>query len=221
MPPSFLSCPIAKRRWEFIRQCGLSLKYFDPQFFICYCSSHPENNVTGERAGKTYRLPKGWTGFSLKLDAARCSADSVFAKWPVAYHGTTVTGMKGIVEVGTLLPPGARDPSGTVIGARNGRPGRSEEEAPKDREGCVFFSPLVDYATHTVHSSWELHPIEGRVRVALQLRVRPGYRTHHSTIKGFSVADGEQVYRGQEEWLTDRHGSICVYRVLVQDDGTR
>ena len=88
-------------------------------------------------------------------------------------------------------------------------------------EGRIFFSPLIDYAAHPVHSAPDKVVLRGHAitfSVVLQLRVRPGFSVHPSTINKFSPHPKQAAYKGKEEWFTNRHGSAVFYRLLIKDN---
>lgn len=220
---AFLSCHVAKRRMELLRASGLWLSHLlDEAGHKCYCDRcEPGTDQVYRRGGETYRLPHGFTRFGIAVDASRKEAEKVFDTWPVAYHGTTLSHLGQILETGTLIPMGAKLPNGQPLKSRDEgrmREGRTAD-ATRNQEG-IFFTPLVDYASHDVHASASRVSLRGRehqVKVVLMLRVRPGFERSPSTIRGFSPHSSEAAYRGQEEWSTSRHASVVIYGVLLKD----
>jgi hypothetical protein len=109
---------------------------------------------------------------------------------------------------GMLLPTGFTGPVGKKIGGRDEEHRRADRlpSASDDSRGKIFFSPLVDYASHPVHSTPDIVQLRGcriRVSVVLQLKVAPSYSKHPSTIDGFTPHETQKEYSGQEEWFTE------------------
>jgi hypothetical protein len=209
-------CSVARRRFELLRYLGLPDCLFDfsEQSLVCYCGQtsgchcySPSSRTIFTRAGHSYRLPVGYTGFGLHVNAPKFEANKVWDSWPVAYHGTTVHAVKSILRTGMLLPTGFTGPDGKKVGGRDEKSRRDGRVAASDDDsmGKIFFSPLVDYASHPVHSTPDVVQLRGcrvRVSIVLQLRVAPSFSKHASTIDGFCPHESQTEYSGQEEWFT-------------------
>ena len=210
-------CPVARRRFELIRYLGLPDCIFDfsDKSLVCYCGhtsgchcSSPAARTIFSRAGHSYRLPVGYTGFGLCVNSPKFEAHNVWESWPVAYHGTTIHAVKSIIRTGMLLPTGFTGPDGKKIGGRDETSRRDGRSAAidDDSNGKIFFSPLVDYASHPVHATPDVVQLRGcriRVSIVLQLRVAPSFSQHPSTIEGFEMHESQREYLGQEEWFTE------------------
>jgi hypothetical protein len=211
-------CPLAKRRFEIIRYLGLpdclfnfcdkSLRCFCGVTSGCFCST-ASGGPLFERGGQPYRVPVGYTGFGLHLSAPKFESKNVWTDWPVAYHGTTIHAVKSILQTGMLLPTGFKGPDGKKIGGRDEKSRRAyrlPSSVKDDSNGKIFFSPLINYASHPVHSTPDIVQLRGchiRVSVVLQLRVAPSFSTQPSTIDGFAPHTSQMQYLGQEEWFTE------------------
>jgi hypothetical protein len=211
-------CPLARRRLEIIRYLGLpeclfnfcdkSLRCFCGVTSGCFCSSASGKDVF-HRGGHQYKVPVGYTGFGLHVSAPKFETKKIWEDWSVAYHGTTIHAVKSILQTGMLLPTGFKGPDGKKVGGLDEK-GMREKRLPSsvehESEGKIFFSPLIDYASHPVHSTPDIVQLRGcriRVSVVLQLRVHPSFSKQRSTIDGFNPHKDQMVFSGQEEWFTE------------------
>jgi hypothetical protein len=87
-------CPLARRRFELIRYLGLPDCLFDfsKEALTCYCGissgchfSSASGKTVFQRAGQSYRLPSGYTGFGLCVNSPKFEGENIWDKWPVAY----------------------------------------------------------------------------------------------------------------------------------------
>lgn len=201
--PRTVTCP--KGYFElclrFLNSSGLPMAYFDLSPVSgarCYCDTcfaatgDRRVYVRGEPA-KTYVMPLRCARFGLRNDVARATALDAFKKYHVAYHGTKVSSLLGVMNTGTLAKAGDKVVGGDVVGIRPGhilKPFERDNLHTGKREMFdpvqVFLSPVLEYSMHPCYA-WDTKwtdtdsGTEYKVQVAFQVRIRPGTYSMDST----------------------------------------
>ncbi|XP_063048830.1 uncharacterized protein LOC134442725 [Engraulis encrasicolus] len=96
-------------------------EFFDPKYDFDFRDlSDSDSECEVERGGETYKRPIGWNRIALKVwgkyywndwlggGKLEWRNESVEGEWPVAYHGTTFRGAKGIIQEGFKAGPCAK-----------------------------------------------------------------------------------------------------------------
>ncbi|XP_078609958.1 uncharacterized protein LOC144881098 isoform X2 [Branchiostoma floridae x Branchiostoma japonicum] len=216
-------CPYMQRCMKFKTSLKLQDGFFDDRFNMCYCrechlSRGDQDYYKRGDPQKDYGLPVGWCRFSLKVPP-RATALSVFQKWHVAFHGTTVGALESILNTGDLIKAGDKTMEGSRLSERDGHYKDSWKPEGFDTKQ-VFVSPSIHYAglpAYAKPSSFTHRGTTYEAMVALQLYIKPGsYKVAASTVARKNV--DKKFSDSEIEWSTDRHGVIIVYGLLVKLD---
>lgn len=153
---------------QYFRRCGRfissALRVPDDLFVwgtpeaACYCEPCMEARSDGMVywrgvPSSAYVAPKGWARAGLRVGGTQAKAVGAFDKWHVAYHGTKVDSVCGIMRTGCLAKPGDTVLDGIRIGIRDGHILREFERDNKHtgkRErfnpNQIFLSPVIAYS---------------------------------------------------------------------------
>mmetsp|Transcript_163152 Transcript_163152/g.523183 ORF Transcript_163152/g.523183 Transcript_163152/m.523183 type:complete len:641 (-) Transcript_163152:109-2031(-) len=153
-------------------------------------------------SGVPYFRPDGWLQFRVEPWFSGGNGDRhinypEIKSWPVAYHGTDCAKAESILRSG-LRKPGELPWVAKKHGAAGG-----------GRQGSVYLSPSLGYASHPVYSALKKLGTERYVQVVFKVKVQPGsYRERPSTLNSGHWHPGVKMdpnfsNRDSFEWLID------------------
>ncbi|XP_063068761.1 uncharacterized protein LOC134460245 [Engraulis encrasicolus] len=148
-------------------------EFFDPKYDFDF-RDLSDSDSECEPGGETYKRPIGWNRIALKVWGKYEMSDwlgrgkkewrnkSVKGEWPVAYHGTSIEGAKGILQQGFKIPEGSFV-NGKKVKAVYGR--------------GVYCPPDIDVAERDGYAKTFTSRKSGKTyKVALQGRINREYR---------------------------------------------
>ena len=218
-PPSSISppqCQYAISCYEFMRQLGWPLQFFDPIGYRCYCprcysARWPD---TLSVANETYIIPRGWCRFGLHVPTLLAEYNNIWDNWANAFHGTTPGNALSIIEHGQLLINGDITISGSTVVTR------ASVDKSQDR---YFVSPHICYASHPWYAAiTKFRVVGGRQlygQVVLMMKVRPGTYSKQKETEGGAKRifdDYTVIPENDIEWYSTCRGSVVPYGVLFR-----
>lgn len=172
------------------------------------CGDGSEYSDYGERGGKPYFRPHGWTRFSLHVS----HFDQIKDDWPVAYHGTSSANALSILSLG-LQRPGEEG----VITAHG--------QAYSQTKRTIYLSPSIEYAAFPVYASFFETRTNHWAQLVLQCRVNPDAVTKRRASLGRKYWPShvcfDPNFKSMEEleWLLEDSSDIIVYGLMVREFG--
>ena len=184
--------------------------YLAPDQHHCFCHACEPNLPDVLDSGGKYELPKGWTGFGLKL-SPRAAALQIW-EWPVTFHGCKAANVPSILAEGSLLMPGDILMDGTQL--RNAHTGGGNSRLH------IYTSPSILYSEFDIYT--EPTNFEGHnVRLVLQCRQNPTSLSTCGETIGWKrqfgdVSISSHFENGAIEFMTDARSSVIPYRILIK-----
>ncbi|XP_063068763.1 uncharacterized protein LOC134460246 [Engraulis encrasicolus] len=139
-------------------------EFFDPKYDFDF-RDLSDSDSECERGGEPYKRPFGWNRIALRVwgkyywndwlggGKREWRNESVDGEWPVAYHGTTFGGAKGIIQEGFKAGPRAKYGRG------------------------VYCTPYINVAERKGYTKTFTSLKSGKTyKIALQSRINPEYR---------------------------------------------
>ncbi|CAH1274667.1 NEURL4 [Branchiostoma lanceolatum] len=221
-PPTAIICDYWLACQRFKNTFEIGDHYLSPTRDKCFCPTchggrGDQGSCSRGNPQKTYARPVGWSRFGLSVNPAFTDEQlRVFTDWHRAYHGTSPSAVKQILQSSSqLLMPGDVTLGGHKLGPGKGKGFDSVQ---------VFVSPSIKYSGQNLYAE----PIRFQdkhagktytARVAFQVCVRPGsYQVMQETM-GFSRR-GETVdplfSNSELEWYTKERGVHALYGLLVR-----
>ncbi|XP_066291087.1 uncharacterized protein [Branchiostoma lanceolatum] len=221
-PPTAIICEYWLACQRFKNTFEIGDHYLSPTRDKCFCPTchggrGDQGSCSRGNPQKTYARPVGWSRFGLSVNPAFTDEQlRVFTDWHRAYHGTSPSAVKQILQTSSqLLMPGDVTLGGQELGPGKGKGFDSVQ---------VFVSPSIKYSGQDLYAE----PIrfqdkhDGKTytaRVAFQVCVRPGsYQVMQETM-GFS-SRGQTVdplfSNAELEWYTKERGVHALYGLLVR-----
>lgn len=163
----------------------------------------------GHRGGYPYYKPKGWMRMGVAAAGFQECKD-----WCVAYHGTKVKSVVGI------LMQGLQRPGEGGVKVRHGQAG-------SETKRTVYLSPSIEYAAHPVYSQFFSISRGLWAQVVLQCRVKPGsFRVQGNTLLEehwpSNVKFDENFPHNEAlEWLVEDPQNIHVTGLMVREFGCK
>ena len=191
----FLSCAHSAAAAKALKSLGVNALLLDCNHDRCYCSEcEPEDRKRRDGEGG---IPRGFTRFATAVQRGQAEARGVFSTWKKGFHGTKHSRVSSVVELGSLLCPGATPPEGNTIEIRDGhlkqgvdrdvdleaRLGRignvskilvSHNKVKEDFKPhrCAFLSSNHAYAAHRCYAETKaIHGLD--TTFLLEFRIRP------------------------------------------------
>lgn len=158
--------------------------------------------------GETYVLPRKWARFGLKVSKNFSLINEIW-NWANAFHGTTPSNAKSIVEHQRILINFDYSRENKEVKTRG---------STSTKQSNYFLSPCIGYASHQWYS--EITPFENNFgQIVLCVKVRPG--THHKQRETEGGAkklfDDYSIIKEDEiEWYSKRRGCMVIYGVAVR-----
>ncbi|CAH1274663.1 NEURL4 [Branchiostoma lanceolatum] len=221
-PPTAIICDYWLACQRFKNTFEIGDNYLSPTHDKCFCQAchggrGDQGSCSRGNPQKTYARPVGWSRFGLSVNPAFTDEQlRVFSDWHRAYHGTSPSAVKQILQTSSqLLMPGDVTLGGQELGPGKGKGFDSVQ---------VFVSPSIEYSGQDLYtkpiSFQDKH--DGKTytaRVAFQVCVRPGsYQVMQETL-GFTRR-GETVdplfSNNELEWYTKERGVHALYGLLVK-----
>ncbi|XP_040894785.1 uncharacterized protein LOC121182387 [Toxotes jaculatrix] len=175
-------------------------EFLDPDYD--YDFTDVKDTQTFYRGGEVYERPCGWKRYALKVldkyrdgnawlgERGHCTTThSEDGEWPVAYHGTSRSGARGIIT--DQFKPGP--------GQKYGR--------------GIYCTPYLSEATPYTEPFSSTS--KGReYQVVLQIRVNPKYREKHNKGKYWLVPIKEGLTEEEEQEIVDK--AVRPYAILMR-----
>ncbi|XP_077984407.1 neuralized-like protein 4 [Glandiceps talaboti] len=210
---------------RFLASLDIPDGFINSKFNVCYCNNcHVIRGdffyYTRGEPPMDYGLPIGWSRYGLHVHKQRAGALKIFKEWHVAFHGTTPSAVKHIIETGELLMAGDVAYGGVKL--TEGKGHYTEKWKPEGFDTKnIFMSPTIRYAGIDCYSKPDKYT-DGEtgktyeVKVAFQVCVRPGsYRIGKQTVGAHFRLDPR--FDNQEiEWYTKERGAVILYGVLIK-----
>lgn len=173
-----VSCPYFALCARFVRSLGLPDDFFfwDDGPSRCFCAdcvatrAEPRVSSRGIPAAKLVQ-PFGWARVGLAVGGTQATAVGAFTNWHVAYHGTRLSSLRGILRTGCLVKAGDVVLDGHRIGIRDGhipepilRLNEHTGEQERFNPNQIFVSPVIEYSASECYAASERY---GRATTAV------------------------------------------------------
>eukprot|EP01061_Rhynchopus_euleeides_P012374 TRINITY_DN22029_c0_g2_i1.p1 TRINITY_DN22029_c0_g2~~TRINITY_DN22029_c0_g2_i1.p1 ORF type:complete len:493 (+),score=158.16 TRINITY_DN22029_c0_g2_i1:33-1511(+) len=187
--------------------------------FCKVCWSEGSQKQRGARSG-----PKGSCRISLRKFCTPEKLQTAKAKWDVAYHGTTLDGLSGVLRSGHLLKAGDRTIDGRQLGIRQGHitsapfvrknlhTGKEEKFDPRR----IFVSPSYSYAASSAYAK-SIECDRRWYKIIFEVLVQPGsYEVGQQTVCATKQLD-PSIPNESIEWYTESTHAHVLMAVLIEE----